>query len=58
MLSAPAAPAPIEIASSAAKPTTGCTLPGATSIPANAVSTTSDMTRGFRSEKNSFGPAA
>ena len=58
MLSAPAAPAPIAIASSEAKPITGWSLPGAISIPASAVNTTSDMTRGLRSEKNSFGPAA
>ena len=58
MFSAPAAPAPMEMASSEAKPTTGCTEPGAISMPARAVSTTSVMTRGLRSEKNSFGPAA
>ena len=57
MLSAPEAPAPTAMASSAAKPTTGLSEPGAISMPASAVSTTSDITRGFRSEKNSRGPA-
>ena len=39
-----------------AKPTSGCVWPGAMAMPASAVSTTSDITRGFISEKNSRGP--
>ena len=45
------------MAASEAKPTSGCVWPGAISMPASAVSTTSDITRGFSSEKNSRGPA-
>ena len=37
---------------------TGWTCAGATSRPASAVQTTSDMTRGFSSAKYSAGPAA
>ena len=51
MLSAPEAPAPIAMQSSAANPITGCTWPGATSKPTNAVNTTSDITRGFNSAR-------
>ena len=51
MLSAPEAPAPTAIASSAAKPITGWGGCGAISMPASAVSTTSDITRGFRSAR-------
>ena len=47
MLSAPEAPAPMAIASSAMMASTGWMLPGATTIPVNAVNTTSDITRGF-----------
>ncbi len=47
MLSAPAAPAPTAMQSSAAKPSTGCRCPGATIRPTSAVNTTSDITRGF-----------
>ena len=49
MLSAPEAPAPIAMHSSAVNPITGCTCPGATIRPTSAVNTTSDITRGFSS---------
>ena len=51
MLSAPAAPAPTAMQRIAVKPSTGCRWPGATSRPASAVKTTSDMTRGFISAR-------
>ena len=51
MLSAPDAPAPTAIASSEAKPSTGCIGPGASIMPTSAVNTTSDITRGFSSAK-------
>ena len=51
MLSAPEAPAPIAMQSSAAKPITGWMWPGATSSPTSAVNTTSDITRGFSSAR-------
>jgi hypothetical protein len=47
MLSAPAAPAPTAMHSSAVKAITGCICPGAMTRPTSAVKTTSDMTRGF-----------
>ena len=47
MLSAPAAPAPTAMQSSAVKPISGCNEPGATARPTSAVNTTSDITRGF-----------
>ena len=47
MLSAPAAPAPTAMQSSAVKPISGCRLPGATERPTSAVKMTSDITRGF-----------
>ena len=47
MLSAPLAPAPIVIASRAARSTTGLLPRGAISMPATAVYTTRDMTRGL-----------
>ena len=49
MLSAPAAPAPTAMQSSAVKPVTGWMAPGATARPTSAVNTTSDITRGFKS---------
>ena len=59
MLSAPAAPAPIEIANKRGESDDGMNaVPARSAFPANAVSTTNDITRGFRSEKNSIGPAA
>ena len=51
MLSAPAAPAPTAMQSSAVKPSTGCRWPGATTSPTSAVNTTSDITRGFISAR-------
>ena len=51
MLSAPAAPAPTAMASSAAKPITGLMPPGAMAMPTSAVNTTSDITRGFSSAR-------
>ena len=53
MFSAPDAPAPTAIASSAAKPMIGWMPPGAITIPVSAVNTTSDITRGFSSAKKS-----
>ena len=47
MLSAPAAPAPTAMHSSAVKASTGWIAPGATTSPTSAVKTTSDITRGF-----------
>ena len=47
MLSAPAAPAPTAMHSSAVKPITGWMCPGAIIRPTSAVNTTSDITRGF-----------
>ena len=47
MLSAPAAPAPTAMQSSAVKPISGCNEPGATARPTSAVNITSDITRGF-----------
>ena len=49
MLSAPEAPAPTAIASSAIAPITGWTGCGAISMPAKAVKIDSDMTRGLSS---------
>ena len=51
MFSAPEAPAPIAIASSEARPITGWIGTGAASMPASAVNTTSDITRGLSSSK-------
>ena len=51
MFSAPAAPAPAAMQTSAANPITGCTCTGATTSPTSAVNTTSDITRGFISAK-------
>ena len=53
MLSAPEAPAPSAMQSSAVNATIGCTWPGATTMPASPVNTTSDITRGFSSAKKS-----
>ncbi len=53
MLSAPDAPAPTAMQSSAVNAATGLMLPGATTMPARAVKITSDITRGFRSAKKS-----
>ncbi len=47
MLSAPDAPAPTAMQSSAAKAITGCIVPGAIRSPTKAVKTASAMTRGF-----------
>ncbi len=47
MLIAPAAPAPTAMHSTAAKPSTGCSLPGASSRPIQPVNTTSVITRGL-----------
>ena len=47
MLSAPAAPAPTAMHSSAVSAITGCTWPGAINSPTSAVNTTSDITRGL-----------
>ena len=49
MLSAPDAPAPTAIASSAMQASTGLSVPAAATMPTSAVNTTSDMTRGFSS---------
>ena len=58
MLSAPEAPAPTAIASQRGEADDRMHAhAGAISMPASAVSTTSDITRGFSSEKNSRGPA-
>ena len=51
MFSAPAAPAPTAMQSSAVKPITGCTWPGAATMPTSAVNTTSDITRGLSRAK-------
>ena len=51
MLSAPEAPAPMLIATSATRPSQGWMPPGAIAMPTKAVKTTSDMTRGLRSAK-------
>ena len=51
MLSAPAAPAPTAMQSSAKNASTGCRWPGATTSPTSAVNTTSDITRGFISAR-------
>jgi hypothetical protein len=51
MLSAPAAPAPTAIASTAMMDTNGLSEAGAATRPTKAVNTTSDMTRGFSSSK-------
>jgi len=51
MLSAPAAPAPTAMQSSAVKAVIGCIAPGATASPVRAVNTTSDITRGFISAR-------
>ena len=51
MLSAPEAPAPTAMHSSAVKPITGWMCAGATTSPTSAVNTTSDITRGFSSAK-------
>ena len=47
MLSAPEAPAPTAMQSSAVKAVSGCSVPGATASPVSAVNTTSDITRGL-----------
>ena len=47
ILSAPAAPAPTAMQSSAVSAITGCTWPGAINSPTSAVNTTSDITRGL-----------
>jgi len=49
MLRQPEAPAPMAMASSEAKPSTGLMWPGAVTMPTSAVKTTSDITRGFSS---------
>ena len=49
MLSAPAAPAPTAMHSTAVNASTGCRCPGATANPTSPVNTTSVITRGFRS---------
>ena len=49
MFSAPDAPAPTAMASSATKAVHGWMVPGAAIIPAKAVKITSDITRGFKS---------
>ncbi len=49
MFSAPEAPAPTAMQSSAVKPVSGWIEPGATARPTSAVNTTSDITRGFSS---------
>ena len=51
MLSAPAAPAPTAMQSSAVNAVTGCSEAGATASPTKAVNTTSDITRGFISAR-------
>jgi hypothetical protein len=51
MLSVPAAPAPTAMHRSAVKPITGWMWPGAIIMPTSAVKTTSDMTRGFISDR-------
>jgi hypothetical protein len=51
MLSVPAAPAPTAMHRSAVKPITGWMWPGAIMMPTSAVKTTSDMTRGFISDR-------
>ena len=53
MLSAPDAPAATAMQSSAVKAVSGCRCPGAATIPARPVNTTSDITRGFSSAKKS-----
>ena len=53
MLSAPDAPAPTAMQSSAMTASTGCSVPGASTMPASAVNTTSDITRGFISARKS-----
>ena len=53
MLSAPDAPAPTAMHSSAIAPSTGCNPPGAATMPTSAVNTTSDITRGFISAQKS-----
>ena len=55
MLSAPDAPAPTAIARIETMARTGFIVPGATTMPVTAVRTTSDMTRGLRSARKSFG---
>jgi len=47
MLSAPAEPAPTAMQTSANNASTGCMGTGASTRPASAVNTTSDITRGF-----------
>ncbi len=49
MLSAPEAPAPTAMQTSAAKASTGCGTDGAASMPTSAVKITSRITRGFSS---------
>jgi len=51
MLSAPEAPAPTAMQSSAVMASTGWRWPGAISRPTNAVKITSDITRGFNSAR-------
>ena len=53
MFRQPDAPAPTAMANKAAKPITGCTGTGASSMPTSAVKITKDMTRGFSSAKKS-----
>ena len=48
---APAAPAPTAMHKSAVKAMTGCTWSGARTRPTKAVKITSDITRGFRSDR-------
>ena len=51
MFSAPEAPAPTAIQRMAIRPRTGWIWPGASTRPAKAVKTTSDITRGFNNSK-------
>ena len=51
MLSAPDAPAPTAMHSSAVNAITGCMCPGAMTMPTSAVKITSDITRGFSSAR-------
>ncbi len=53
MFSAPEAPAPTAMQIRLASATTGCMYAGAAIMPASAVKTTSDMTRGFNSTTKS-----
>src|SRR4051812_7006941 len=53
MLRQPDAPAATAMQSSAVKAVSGCSCPGAATMPASPVNTTSDITRGFSSAKKS-----